>query len=172
MAIFSAIDLYTSSIDYGGGNVRYNWQRRCQPKCWRSHLRWLRWNNRTNWGNSWHSWHLWLFITCVYQTFFIYIKLNLFLKCIDKRCSYLIADCDYVSQEIFWSAGSIAMWASSRGMGGWRRLIFDYHDGLEINIYMHKFHFDWKCNMENKTILLLHLNNIAIIMLAIDFVFR
>ena len=39
----------------------------------------------------------------------LYIFYNIFFKFIDKRCSYLITDCDYVSQEIFWSAGSIAM---------------------------------------------------------------
>ena len=44
------------------------------------------------------------------RLFHIYfVKLNLIFKCIDKRCSYLIIDCDYVSQEIFWAAGSMAM---------------------------------------------------------------
>lgn len=50
------------------------------------------------------------YLLLVFIRLFSYIfKLNLFLKCIDKRCSYLIIDCDYVSQEIFWSAGSMAM---------------------------------------------------------------
>ena len=40
---------------------------------------------------------------------YIFCDIKLFLICIDKRCSYLITYCDYVSQEIFWSAGSMAM---------------------------------------------------------------
>ena len=50
--------------------------------------------------------------------------------------AYLIIDSYDIWQKIFWSTTriSICWWSSICCVGGWRRLIFDYHYGLKHEI--------------------------------------